>query len=329
MGCSNVLSMFFVYYLFILQYTSAQEYVYHFCLVDNYTTSSTFQSNLNFIFSTLSLDSNDIIDNAYLNNTIGETPDTVYGSLQCRPNLSSICPACVKMAIQEIKRRCPNSEQAIIWYDTCMFRYSDQFYFNIMQDRPGVYLWNVNNVSVPDQFTPVVGELLNDLVGKAVSSSLLRNFASDERNVTSHTKVYAFVQCTADISASNCRQCLLGAISELPNCCDEKSGARIIRPSCNFRYELYPFLGDTTTPSPPLLSSPAPLISPPPPISPPPSTNSTAPNSNRNNTPILGISIVVPMVIVVLSAITFWFFCLRRKKTKTKYIDGKLAIPQT
>ncbi|KAI3909855.1 hypothetical protein MKW92_048510, partial [Papaver armeniacum] len=309
-----------------MQYTTAQQYVFHFCLGDNYTANSTFQDNLNRLLlpSLSSIDETVILDDAYLNITIRKSPDTVYGSLQCRPDLasSSMCPRCVKVATQEITDRCPNSKQAIIWYAECMVRYSNQYYFGIMQDKPGVYLWNnVNNVSIPDQFTPILGDLLKKLVGET-ASSFSRNFAYEETNVTNHTTVYAFVQCTADIFPSDCSLCLHGAISELPNCCDGKSGGRVIRPSCNFRYELYPFLRDITTPSPPFSSSPAPLQLPPPPLASLPPPPSTTPNSNGKNSLILAISIAVPSVIVILSAIAFWFFCFHRKKTNTEYFDG-------
>ncbi|KAI3921711.1 hypothetical protein MKW92_003251 [Papaver armeniacum] len=282
------------------------------------------------LLASLTIDETVIIDNAYLNSTVGQRPDTIYGSLQCRPDVasSSMCPRCVKMATQEIKVRCQNSKQAIIWYAECMFRYSNQYYFGVMQDRPGVYLWNnVSNVLIPDQLTPNLGGLLKDLVGATVSS-YSRNFANGKTNVTNHATVYAFVQCTADISSSDCSLCLRGAISELPNCCDGKSGGRIIKPSCNFRYELYPFLQDINTPSPPLSSSPAPLLLPPPPPASLPPPPSTTPNSNGKKSPILAISIVVASVIVILSAIAFWFFCFHRKKTKSEYFDGKIAIPQ-
>ncbi|XP_026432508.1 putative receptor-like protein kinase At4g00960 isoform X1 [Papaver somniferum] len=333
MGCFNFGFIFFAYLfcvsnlLITIQYTTAQQYVYHFCLGDNYTANSTFQDNLNSLLPIFSsIDESTIIDDAFFNYSVGQSPDTVYGSYQCRPDVdTSACPSCVKMATQEITGRCPNSKQAIIWYAECMCRYSNQYYFGIMQDKPGVYLWNnVNNVSIPDQLTPILGDLLKKLVGETVSS-YRRNFADGKTNVTDNTKVYAFVQCTADISSSDCSPCLRGAISELPNCCDGKSGGRIIRPSCNFRYELYPFLLDINAPSPPLASSPAPILSPPPPLAslpPPPSpTNTTTSNSNGKKSPILAISIVVPSVIVIISVIVFWFFCYHGKKT-TKYFDG-------
>ncbi|KAL9829635.1 putative cysteine-rich repeat secretory protein 25 [Arabidopsis thaliana] len=55
-------------------------------------------------------------------------------------------------------------------------------------------------------------------------------------------KVYAMVQCTKDLSAKNCSVCLSYILSKLPKCCKGKQGGRVLSPSCNFRYELYPFV---------------------------------------------------------------------------------------
>ncbi|KAK8594927.1 hypothetical protein V6N13_015838 [Hibiscus sabdariffa] len=55
-------------------------------------------------------------------------------------------------------------------------------------------------------------------------------------------KLYGLTQCTRDLSASDCKKCLDGIIGELPSCCDGKQGGRVVGGSCNFRYEIYPFL---------------------------------------------------------------------------------------
>ncbi|KAI3985433.1 hypothetical protein MKX01_033747, partial [Papaver californicum] len=324
MGCFNPVVIIFIYLfslsnlLIIIQYTTAQpSYIYHFCYGDNYTAGSTFQANLNILFPS-------IIGNRYDNTTVGLNPDTVYGSIQCRGDVTlDICQSCVDFGTQDINNRCPNSRKAIIWYDTCMLRYSNEYYFNIMQVSPAVYIWKPNNISNPDQFNTILVDLMNELEKQRSSFS---NFATGEKNVTNRTKVYGLVQCSPDIPSGDCRRCLVGAISELPNCCDGKQGGRVIRPSCNIRYELYPFLQlqYMNVPSPPLVSIPVPPLSPPPlmlspPLaSPPSSTNTTTPNSKGNNSSILAISIAAPSFIVAISAIAFWFFCFQKKKTKTE-----------
>ncbi|KAI3839638.1 hypothetical protein MKW92_008569 [Papaver armeniacum] len=330
MGSFNPGFVFYIYLSFlsnlliILQYTTAQpNYIYHFCYGDNYTTGGTFDANLNRLFPS-------VIRNRYDNATVGLNPDTVYGSIQCRGDVSlDTCQSCVNFGTQDINDRCPNSKKAIIWYDTCMLRYSNEYYFNIMQVSPAVYIWKPNNISNPEQFNQILGGFMNELEKERSFSS---NFASGDKNLTNGRKLYGLVQCSPDIASNDCSRCLIGAISELPNCCAGKQGGRVLRPSCNVRYELYPFLQlqYINVPSPPSVSLPVPLL-PPPPLgsSPPSSTNTTTSNSNWSNSSILAISIAIPSIIVGLTAIAFWFFCFHRKKTKTQYFDGKLAIPQT
>ncbi|MCL7022292.1 hypothetical protein MKW94_022065, partial [Papaver nudicaule] len=322
MGCINLL-IFFIYLfslsnLLIIQHTTAQpDYVYRFCLGSNYTTNSTFQKNLNILLPSLSSANPSIIRNGYYNATAGRNPDTVYGSLQCRGDISSEdCQSCAETAAKGIttKERCPISKQAIILYDVCMLRYSDEYYFNIMQDTPGVYLANVNNVTDPNEFNPILGDLMRDLVSKAISSGSL-NFATGDARFGDFRRVYGLVQCTVDIPSSDCNRCLIGAISDLPICCDGKQGGRVIRPSCNLRYEINPFVESSVNPSPPPLSPPRVTPSPPP-------SSVTTPSPNPKKSSKVAIIIAIPSVIGVLSAITFfWFFCFRGKKHKTRKLD--------
>ncbi|KAI3927474.1 hypothetical protein MKW92_021197 [Papaver armeniacum] len=323
MGCFNPGFVFCIYLSFLsnlllitIQYTTAQpNYIYHFCYGDNYTTGGTFDANLNHLFPS-------VIRNRYNNATVGLNPDTVYGSIQCRGDVSlDTCQSCVNFGTQDINDRCPNSKKAIIWYDTCMLRYSNEYYFNIVQITPAVYIWKPNNISNPNQFNQILGGFMNELEKERSFSS---NFASGDKNLTNGRKLYGLVQCSPDIASNDCSRCLIGAISELPNCCAGKQGGRVLRPSCNVRYELYPFLQlqYINVPSPPSVSLPVPLL-PPPPLgsSPPSSTNTTTSNSNWSNSSILAISIAIPSIIVGLTAIAFWFFCFHRKKTKTQYFD--------
>ncbi|KAI3879032.1 hypothetical protein MKX03_019389, partial [Papaver bracteatum] len=262
-ACLNLVSISFISLLFsfsnqfiTIKYTTAQAF-YPFCLGDsNYTINSTFQTNLNLLLASLSNPAdNSIIKNGYYRNaTVGQSPDTVYGSAQCRGNVTlDACQACVEVATQEIKGEngCPNSKQAIIRLDHCMLRYSNQYYFNSMQDKPRVHFLSDESVSDPDRFRPILANLLKRIATEAVVNKGITNFAIGDANYTNGTRIYGLVQCTTDIPPLSCYNCLVGAISYLPNCCDGSQGARVISPSCSIRYELYPFLNCTITPSPP------------------------------------------------------------------------------
>ncbi|MBA0779322.1 hypothetical protein Gotri_003584 [Gossypium trilobum] len=63
-----------------------------------------------------------------------------------------------------------------------------------------------------------------------------------EMELYGSNKLYGLTQCTKDLSSTECKKCLDGIIEELPTCCDEKEGGRVVGGSCNFRYEIYPFV---------------------------------------------------------------------------------------
>ncbi|KAJ6908480.1 hypothetical protein NC651_018784 [Populus alba x Populus x berolinensis] len=67
-------------------------------------------------------------------------------------------------------------------------------------------------------------------------------YATGGMELGGSTKLYGLVQCTRDLSSAVCKKCLDGIIGELPSCCDGKEGGRVVSGSCNFRYEIYPFV---------------------------------------------------------------------------------------
>ncbi|KAI3909867.1 hypothetical protein MKW92_048522 [Papaver armeniacum] len=302
MGILNLVSISFICLLsfsnllITIQYTTAQSrYFYHFCSGDNYTANSTFQKNLNNILPALSSAVPSIIKNGYYNTSVGENPDIVYGSLQCRGDISlEGCQDCVKGCTAEINKvnRCPNSKQAIIWYHICMIRYSNQYYFNIMQDKPRVYHWNDQNATNPDQFSPALRNLLIGTAGEALTN----NFATRDAVLNDFQRVYALVQCTADIPSSSCYLCLSEAIAEIQYY--SRQGGKLISPSCDWRYELYAFFETTITPSPPQLSSPK-------------------PNSKGINSSKLAIRIAVPSAIAVFPPLPFGFSGERKQRQRS------------
>ncbi|KAI3843597.1 hypothetical protein MKX03_005877, partial [Papaver bracteatum] len=279
---SNHVFKIFIYLLFslsnflIIQYPTAQaqQYRLHLCSLDNYTRNGTFQENLNLLLPSMSLAGNSSIKNGYYNATFGGNLDTVYGSFQCRGDVPlDVCQGCVKGGTKEIKEdyRCPNAKRAIIWYDICMVTYSNNSYFGIRRDTPDIYLENVKNISNPDQFKPILSKFMNRLLREVVSSNGSTKFAAGETPFRDSIKIYGYVQCTEDISTSDCNQGLNLTVSELLNLTEASQGGQILKPSFNVRFEIYNLFPSVNNPSPPPLSSPAPV----PLISPPSSTNTT------------------------------------------------------
>ena len=234
----------------------------------NYVPNSTYQSSLNRLLTSLSSDATILNGRKFHNTTAGQAPDMVYGLYLCRGDVTdAVCQDCVQTASQEILTKCPNRKEALSWYDQCMFRYSNRSIFSILEERPMLTMSNSLDMDDPDRFDQIVNKTMVGLIEKATHNSSERDmFETGEANFNASTKIYGLVQCTPDLSGSNCSTCLENIFSRITNCCLGKQGARILVPSCNFRYELYPFYGDlaaATPPAPAPAPSPLSLLSPP------------------------------------------------------------------
>nr|POE46682.1 cysteine-rich receptor-like protein kinase 28 [Quercus suber] len=191
-----------------------------------------------------------------------------------------------------------------------MLRYSFRDIFNIMETSPSFYLWNPNNVSANyDQFSQDLRTLLDSKRVQAAAGGSLRKFAAGNATAPNNQTLYSVVQCTPDLSDRDCSDCLAGAMEEIPNCCDGRQGGRVIRPSCNFRFEVSLFYDATAD------NASSPSLSPPPPpvpsVSPPAAIGK---ESNKSQTVIIVVPIISFVVLIIIS------FCiyLRVRKPREK-----------
>ncbi|XP_026437107.1 cysteine-rich receptor-like protein kinase 10 isoform X2 [Papaver somniferum] len=286
-----------------------------FCSRSNYSANSTYKTNLNLLLSSLSdtfRNNNTIPLNGYRNVTIGENPDTVYGSLHCREDIApDICSDCVQLATDEVVKdsMCPNSKGAIMFYSACILRYSDRSYFSLLSENPSLHWISAHYILDPKPRMELVTGLLDDLVIKAVINSVNRPslFATGATNYTNFSDIYGMVQCTPDLTPTLCNRCLRLAIGKLPGCCNDTQGARVLLPSCTVRYEIYTFYGQykyTTRASPPILQS----------------ASDTA-KRNGNHSLKLAVSVAVPLGIAVLlsyTAVWYWFYARKGKMLNHK-----------
>ncbi|KAK7391015.1 hypothetical protein VNO78_19293 [Psophocarpus tetragonolobus] len=252
-----VIPLLFFFFLFspLLFSTKATAiYSSHVCTDSNkYQANSTFQSNLNLLLSSLS--SNATEGSHFYRTTIdSDTTNAINGLFLCRGDtVTATCYDCVTAAAGDLKRRCPVEKEAIIWYDVCMVRYSNQ-YFNYIV--PGVDMSDSKSVASADldRFNEFLAGLLNSLATEA-SNSADEKFATGEVKFNTSVTLYGLVQCTPELSLFDCNMCFRSAIASVPNCCDGKRGARVLLPGCNIRYEEYPFYNSTKILSPPVQKS--------------------------------------------------------------------------
>ncbi|XP_027364918.1 putative receptor-like protein kinase At4g00960 isoform X1 [Abrus precatorius] len=293
--------------------TNAQpNFLYKFCIDQqgNYTANSTYQHNLNTLLSNLS--SNTEIKYGFYNFSYGQNSDKVNAIGLCRGDVKqNECLSCLNNSRVLLPRLCPNQKEAIGWYDNCMLRYSDRSIFGLMEASPSFYMWNLNNATDVDRFNEVLRKLLESLRDKAAPGDS-RKFGVANLVGPSFQTIYGLVQCTPDLSQQDCYNCLTGAISEIPNCCNNKIGGRVIRPSCNFRYENYRFYEPSAEASPP---SPQPMPSPP-----SLSSNNNTSSQGKHHISRTAIAIAVPIAVVLVLS-TFICIYLRVRKPREVFAN--------
>ncbi|QCE08412.1 putative receptor-like protein kinase At4g00960 [Vigna unguiculata] len=270
-----------------------------------YTANSAYHANLNTLLSTLI--SNTEIDYGFYNFTNGENTDKVYAIGLCRGDVEpENCRTCLNGSRANLTERCPNRKEAIGWYEDekCMLRYSDRNIFGLMEIGPAFYANNDRNASDLDEFNEDVNTLLRNLMPIAASGDSRVKYAAD--GISSGSKViYGLVQCTPDLEESECADCLSQSIERIPiDCCKDKIGGRVVRPSCCMRFETsFKFYGD------PAFVPPAP----------PPSTTTTTGKSNAT----IIIAITVPVVVIVFAVLIFIYIRLTARKPRKKFETQK------
>ncbi|KAD2393593.1 hypothetical protein E3N88_40570 [Mikania micrantha] len=83
---------------------------------------------------------------------------------------------------------------------------------------------------------------INSLFTSLVDSASIYNFNKFEISPEDNT-VYGLFQCRGDLSSQNCKDCVVGAISELKTACPMSTGGEIQFEGCYVKYENMSFFG--------------------------------------------------------------------------------------
>ncbi|KAK7269959.1 hypothetical protein RIF29_22782 [Crotalaria pallida] len=268
----------------------------------NYTTNSTYHTNLNTLLSNLT--SNTETNNkGFYNLSYGQDPDKAYAIGLCRGDIKTDnCTSCLNKARINLTQYCPNQKEAYGWYDdeTCMLYYSDRAIFGVLDIEPWDYSWNGDNETA--QLNTTVTNLLDSLIRRAASGDSSRKYATGSVvGPSNHQRIYGLVQCKPDLTLTECSGCLNQSIIKIPSCCENREGARILTPSCILRYEtnilFYDPAADAALPPPPA-----------------PSTTS----QGNSKTSQIAIAIAVPAAVVAV-VLCFIIIYLRVRKPKRSF----------
>ncbi|KAL8140298.1 hypothetical protein V2J09_006319 [Rumex salicifolius] len=174
---------------------------------------------------------------------------SAYASFLCRGDVSenhSLCHDCVTKAKQSILNKCPGRSEAVIWYEQCMLRFSTKPFFGVLDLSSPRFNCNVYDINDDDVsgFDTRLRQTLTRLSVQAAAErdGEGRKFGTEEFEFTAFIEVYGLEQCTPDLTAEDCRSCLKEGIGQLVRRgCIGKQGGRVLFPSCDIRFETYPF----------------------------------------------------------------------------------------
>ncbi|XP_073221370.1 cysteine-rich receptor-like protein kinase 25 isoform X3 [Cicer arietinum] len=194
-----------------------------------------------------------------------------------------------------------------------MLRYSNRSIFGLMETAPGFSMFSPFNATDVDNYNKVLGKLLYNLRTVAATGDSMRKYGTANVTGPNFQDIYSLMQCTPDLRYLDCNECLESAIASLPSCCENKIGGRVIRPSCNIRYENYRFYDQLINVEPKV-----------PPPSTSPSTNHTS-SKGKGHTSRRAMMIAIPVVIVILVLCFIWIYLrlLAKKHTKTIKIPSE------
>ncbi|GLT31000.1 hypothetical protein SLA2020_057680 [Shorea laevis] len=300
MGCSRLLLILF-FSVFLINLISATDLNFRFACVNNgnFTTNSTYGTNLNRLFFQLSTTAD--FSYGFYNLSVGRSPDQVNAIGLCRGDqMEDVCRRCLNETVSELQQQCPNYKEAIGWSEFCTLRYSDQQLYGSMKGSPYFAISNVSSTSDVDGFNQALISLLTDLSSRTAAGGSLRKYAANNVTAPSYfLTIYALMQCTPDLSQQNCSTCLTLATSKIASDCYGKIGCRVLQPSCNLRYETDPFFAavdDIPQPYPP-----------------PTKGNGNGKGSKTTRTIIIA---VVASVVGILSLVLCIWICLRCRKPR-------------
>ncbi|OMO98814.1 hypothetical protein CCACVL1_04053 [Corchorus capsularis] len=297
----------------------------------NFTTNSTYGRNRDQILAS-NFPANVSANGGFFSATIGQDSNKVYAVGLCRGEASSdICYSCINSSMHKLIATCPNQKEGISWgiCMPCMVRYADRRILGLLELEPtdaGYNTGDIQSISANlTKFDLAWESLMDSVVKKASMGSTTLKYATGEAYVTTFVKIYALMQCSPDLSQKNCDSCLRQSAIYYQGCCHGKQGGYVQKPSCLFRWDLYPFYvsNASTSATAPISSSPplSPAVS--------PSTNTTITRGDGGISSQTLTAIVAPIVVIFVSVAIIIAVALvlkRRKKTRQQDVNSKLFL---
>ncbi|KAM7264559.1 hypothetical protein ACFE04_002242 [Oxalis oulophora] len=227
----------------------------------NFTADSTYSKNRDTVLASLA--SNAAANGGFYNSSVGSSSDIVV--LYNIKNFHGLVTPC------------------FVYYDNTNI-------FGVLEMNPPLYDNETDTISWDSSgFYETWAALMTDLRNEAA-----RKYAAGYKNFTLTRSIYGLVQCTPDLSKSDCDQCLNQTIADSDEMYHGLQGGLIYRPSCIFQYSLDRFYKEDDN-------------------SPPPSSTGNGGGSSATT-----IAIVVGSVAIFIAIVAAGLFLFRRQKKRRK-----------
>ncbi|EAZ40172.1 hypothetical protein OsJ_24617 [Oryza sativa Japonica Group] len=203
-----------------------------------YTAGSTYETNLENLAVTLRTNASSS-PTLFASGALGSAPDTVYGLLQCRGDMSpSDCFDCGTRVGDDVAQVCNRTKDAILVYNQCYAQFSDS----------GDFLAATNNSGgVSLKRTTLCGTGGTYTAGSTYESNLLNltRTLREERILLAHplrrrrpwlrngTPVYGLLLCRGDVSPSDCAYCGLNVVQDVGrSVCNRSKDSVLVYDQC-------------------------------------------------------------------------------------------------
>ncbi|GAB2259667.1 hypothetical protein Droror1_Dr00010522 [Drosera rotundifolia] len=209
-----------------------------------------------------------------------------------------------------VTKDCSTQKDAVAFHDVCVLRFSDESILGVLETSPYHCRKGRAPVGDPEALFEAIFNLSRSLINRTAAGDSQHKFALGDfrfNDSFGNTQmVYELMQCTPDLSESDCYNCLEVAVDRIRSCIGGLTGGRVLQPSCNLRYEQYIFWDSSYNAVP----APAPAILP------SSGSNKTAGGKENATTRTLIIAIIVPAASLFMLGMIM--LCLSKKSSSKK-----------
>ncbi|KAK1620239.1 hypothetical protein QYE76_025756 [Lolium multiflorum] len=210
------------------------------------------------------------------------------------------CLAGAASSVDGLQSRCPGSTTVLAMFERCLIRYSNVNFFGT-PEKGIVYSFSSQalTTSTPGLYGPLVAQSLKDRSAEAM--------VSPHRFSASAGDPYTFVQCTWDLPADKCRECLDDLSDDASNVHAVKMEGQRKSFSCTVRYSntsfmVMPFTVPSSGPPPQSVGQ----------------TGTFAPSSSASGSRAIAVVGAVVAVVVVACLVALLLYVLRRRRRQRK-----------